>query len=105
MEGIHEVFQRNFTRTQATKFFMGKKPEAHAVSMFLFLSAVSEAVGGADYISWISSSNVHPEFKQALTADVDTNRSDSGRQVEELCRFVQLMDSNFSIQAPRELKS
>nr|CCA27600.1 AlNc14C584G12215 [Albugo laibachii Nc14] len=60
----------------------------------LLLSAVSEAVGGADDMLLESVIKyVHPEFKQALMARVDTNRFDSKRQAGELCRFVQLMES------------
>ena len=72
----------------------------------MLLSAVSEAVGGADDMLLESVIKyVHPEFKQALMARVDTNRFDLRRQAEELCHFAQLMDYDTRRQAPREAKS
>nr|CCA18061.1 AlNc14C44G3620 [Albugo laibachii Nc14] len=73
---------------------------------FLSLSAVSEAIGGADDMlleSVIKYAN--PDFEQALMALVNTMREDTRRQAEELCHFDQLMDSDTINNTPREAKS
>ena len=49
MDRINELFRPNITKTQATRLFTAKKPAGRSWSeYFLFLSAVSEVVGGAD---------------------------------------------------------
>nr|CCA22466.1 Mitochondrial Carrier (MC) Family putative [Albugo laibachii Nc14] len=106
MDRINEVFRLSITRTQVTRAFTAKNSSGRSWNEhFLFLSAVSEAVGVEDDMlleSVIKYAN--PEFKQALMARVNTMREDTRRQAEELCHFAQLMDSDSINNAPREAK-
>nr|CCA18774.1 AlNc14C56G4244 [Albugo laibachii Nc14] len=75
------------------------------MSIFV-LSSFSKAVGRADDTLLESVIKyAHLALNQAVMVRVDTNRFDSRTQVEELCQFAQIMDSNTRIQAQREAKS
>ena len=66
MGRINELFRPNVTRTQVTQFFTAKKTARRWWNeQFLFLSAVNEAVSGADDMLLESVFKyASPDFKQ-----------------------------------------